>query len=191
MTLTTSSGASLPTTGPLADPALLAALTATTRADKRHLFDICRAVESRTAVTAAGPATLVIACLQDARFLTSRTRAMYDRIAAAGCRVLVVGRGLPSDPLPATGSAGRMHTAPLAPDDPLVQEWDLLVTGPDTSFTLVSREDLAAPSADDWSRRFWFRTSRDPAVSSFAARAVLQRVGGAAAPPPATLLSVG
>jgi DICT domain-containing protein len=161
-----------------------------TIADKRHLFAVCRAVESRTALLASGPEVTVMVCLQQAQFLTARTCRMYDRIAAAGCRVLLLGVGLADDPLPATGSDCRPHTRPLSAGDPLAREWDLLVAGPASSFALVSREIDGQVVTDDWNRRFWFHTSRDSRHAAMVVDLVRQRLAGVAAEAPSEVLGL-
>lgn len=136
---------------------LVAAAAPTRPVTKRELVAVSRTIE-REAL--ADPPPAIAACLQDVRFLTERTRAVYARLAEVGCPGRLHGRGLQSWLSP--GVTG----VPLDDDDPLVDEWVLVV--PDR--VLLAAADLHEADADDDARSFRYAVVREPDAVSAAAR---------------------
>ena len=122
------------------------------RATKRELVQLSRSLE-RTALDQTPPA--VAAALQDARFLTERTRDVYARLAAAGAAARLHARGLQSWVAP--GVTG----VELDDDDPLVDEWVVVVPGPEPVVLAATDLKESGPDAD---RGFTVGISRDPEV---------------------------
>ena len=80
-------------------PATIIRLQATDNCDvKAHLLALSRSLEARIGSTA--PTALVVATLQRADLLTGRTRASFERIAAAGATTYLAGTGRPAVPVP-------------------------------------------------------------------------------------------
>ena len=126
---------------------------------KRELIGMCRELE-RVALSAPPPAVAV--ALQDQRHLTPRTREIYASLAAAGAPARMFARGLQSWIAP--GVTGIS----LDDDDPLVDEWVLVVPG--TEPVVLAATDLDVPGTADFDSSFTFAVSRDGEVVSACGR---------------------
>jgi len=133
---------------------LVSAVECARPAKKVELLSLTRALERQAL---ASPPPLVAATLQDCRFLTARTRDVYARLAAAGARTTLLGRGLTSWVAP--GVAG----VALDDDDPLVDEW-VIVTPVAGAPTVFAATDLDEPCDADLERSFRYAVSHDPEV---------------------------
>jgi hypothetical protein len=122
------------------------------RATKRELVRLSRELEH---AALAGSPTAVAAALQDVRFLTERTRAVYASLAAGGAAARLHARGLQSWVAP--GVTG----IELDDDDPLVDEWVVVVPGPRP--VALAATDLH-DRGEDADRGFVVGVSRDPHV---------------------------
>ena len=120
---------------------------------KRELISISRSME---AAALAEPAAVVMAALQDQRFLTVRTRQVYRRLADAGARVTLYARGLQS------WIAPGVRGVSLDDEDPLVDEWVVVV--PSRRPVVMAAADLGRPYEDDLLRGFSYAVSHDPDV---------------------------
>jgi hypothetical protein len=122
-------------------------------ATKAELLGLTRRLE-RAALQAPPPA--VAATLQDARYLTDRTREVYTALAAAGAPARLHARELQAWLAPGvTGVA-------LDDDDPLVDEWVVVLPGEHP--VVFAATDLRIPGCEDEDRCFSYGVSRDPAV---------------------------
>jgi hypothetical protein len=123
-------------------------------ATKRELVQISRRAE---AAAMARPPQLMVAALQDQRFLTARTREVYRRLASAGAAVTLMARGLQGwlDP--------GVRGVDLDEDDPLVDEWVVVLPSPAQPFVMAAT-DLRQPFHDDLERDFTYACSSDPEV---------------------------
>lgn len=140
---------------------LVAAAEPTVEASKRELVRLTRRLEREAH---DGPPAAVAATLQDERFLTERTRAVYAGLAERGAAVRLYARGLQSWLAP--GVAG----VALDDDDPLVDEWTVVVPGPHP--VVFAATDLGLTDCDDDERCFRYAVSRDPQVVAACARAL-------------------
>jgi hypothetical protein len=121
---------------------------------KRELVAATRSIEREALL---GPPPSVAACLQDARYLTPRTRDVYARLAQAGSPSRLFARELQSWIAP--GVSGVC----LDDDDPLVDEWVVVVPG--SRPVVFAATDLRIPDCDDdLERCFAYAVSRDPEV---------------------------
>ena len=120
---------------------------------KRELVRLSRHLE--LAALACPPQT-VAATLQDSRFLTARTRDVYRRVATTGASVTLLARGLQG------WLAPGVRGVDLDEDDPLVDEWVVLLHGPRPS--VLAATDLHTPQEVDLDRNFAYATSSDPDV---------------------------
>lgn len=68
---------------------------------------------------------------------------------------------------------GNVHRAPLAPDDDLVEEWNVAVLGPHFAALLSARDQHCG--ADDLDRTFDFVQSYDRLTVTQAVHSILQR----------------
>ncbi|HWG94507.1 MAG TPA: DICT sensory domain-containing protein [Mycobacteriales bacterium] len=141
---------------------LVAEVEPVVEATKGELVAVSRRIE-REALLAPPPA--VAATLQDARYLTPRTREVYARLAAAGAPARLFARELQSWIAPGvTGVA-------LDDDDPLVDEWVVVVPGDRP--VVFAATDLRVPDCDDdLARCFSYAVSRDPALVRACAQAL-------------------
>jgi hypothetical protein len=130
-------------------------------ANKRELVLVSRSLE-RAALASPPPA--IGATLQDARHLTSRTRAMYAALAERGTAARLFGRGMQAWLAP--GVVG----VSLDDDDPLVDEWSIVVPGEDP--VVFAGTDLRNADCSDSDRCFLYAVSRDPEVVAACARAL-------------------
>lgn len=135
-------------------------------ARKQLLFEVSKHLERQA--MSAGESTVVLATFQDASFFTPATRRRYARLLAQAAFVGVLGEGMASEPVP--GIRGCL----LAPDDPLVQEWDIVVVGPHFTATLVARD--LQDSGPDKDRRFDFILSHDRELAIRIALSMMSRV---------------
>ncbi len=122
---------------------VVSAVSAPAAADKAMLVRVTRRLERR-ALLDRPPA--VAACLQDARFLTERTLEVYRGLAPAR----LYARGLH------TALAQGVTGVPLDEDDPLVDEWTMVLPCPGGPVVFAAT-DLGA-------ERWTWSQSEDPDV---------------------------
>ena len=117
---------------------------------KAELLRLTRRLE-HAALRSRPPA--VAATLQDQRYLTDRTRAVYAALAAAGAPARLHARGLQAWLAP--GVVG----VSLDEDDPLVDEWTVVLPGDDP--VVFAATDLRILGCEDEDRSFSYGVSRD------------------------------
>ena len=120
---------------------------------KRELLALTRHLEL-VALRSRPPA--VAAALQDARFVTDRTRQVYAELAAGGSGARLHARGLQAWLAP--GVEGVL----LDDDDPLVDEWVVVLPG--TEPVVLAATDLGLTGCADDERTFTYGVSHDPHV---------------------------
>ena len=96
------------------------------------------------------------ATLQDERYFTDRTREVYTALAAAGAPARLHARGL------LTWLAPGVVGVSLEEDDPLVDEWTVVLPGADP--VVFAATDLRTPGCEDEDRCFSYGVSRDREV---------------------------
>lgn len=170
-TLTVPSLAPVPP-GPTPYHAVSAARTVR-RAEKRLLLSLSHHLEN--AAHGLGGATVVLSCFQHARHFTPATRARYIRLADAAVLVGAVGQDLVAEPAPG------IRGADLRSDDPLADEWTVVVIGPHYSAALIARD--CGDSGPDRSRRFDYFITHDRPLVLAAATALMSRLLPARPPP--------
>jgi hypothetical protein len=130
---------------------LVSAAVEVQEASKRELVLVTRRLE-RAAVAHRPPA--VAATLQDVRYLTERTRAVYAALAAVGAPARLHARGLQAWLAPGVTGVS------LDDDDPLVDEWTVVLPGDDP--VVFAATDLGNTDCDDDERCFRYGISKDP-----------------------------
>ena len=130
---------------------LVSAAVEVQEASKRELVLVTRRLE-RAAVACRPPA--VAATLQDVRYLTERTRAVYAALAAVGAPARLHARGLQAWLAPGVTGVS------LDDDDPLVDEWTVVLPGEDP--VVFAATDLGNTDCDDDDRCFRYGISKDP-----------------------------
>jgi EAL domain-containing protein (putative c-di-GMP-specific phosphodiesterase class I) len=154
-----------PPDGPTAFQAV-AAQRATATATKALLLPMSMHLEHK-GLDSTEP-TVLLACFQEARHFTPRTRRRFTDLAGHGVFTAAVGHGMGLRPAPG------VHGGALAPADPLRGEWDVITVGPHFAGALVAR-DLGDGGPDD-QRRFEFAITHDRDLVIRAAQALLNRV---------------
>jgi len=147
--------------------AALPASTPLRRSTKALLVEVSLHLERQAA--ALGRLCLVGATFQDRHHFTAATTERYAELARQAGLVCAFGRDLPDEPAPG------VRGGPLAADDPLGTEWDVVVLSPHFSAALLAR-DLSTPSARESEREFEYALTYDRDVVVQAARALLLKV---------------
>ena len=111
---------------------------------------------------------VVLAALQDARFLTPATERQYRQLAVSSPLVALFGVGLSAEPVPGVRGA----TLPV--DDPLRGQWHVVVLGPHFAGALVARE--LGDTGPDMDRRFEYVITFDRDAVIRAARSLMVRI---------------
>lgn len=141
----------------------------TRRGSKRLLIEMSKSLEVQAANGGAG--VVLLGTFQHAKHFTpstaARWRAVADTIGLAG----VYGVGLNSI------LDGNFQHAPLDPDDPLVEEWNVVVLGPHFAAILSARD--RHDNGTDLERTFDFVQSYDRLTVTQTARSILSRFGNA------------
>jgi DICT domain-containing protein len=140
-------------------------------ASKRLLLPMSHHLEHQA--LRIGEGAVLLSAFQTADRFTPGTIRRYEVLARTSSLVAAFAVGL--DDEPASGVRG----AALAPDDPLAQEWSVIVLGPHFSGALVA-VDLG-DGGKDRDRRFTFATVYDRALVVAAARTLLARIQPSAA----------
>ena len=116
----------------------------------------------------SGEPTVLLACFQDARRFNDAARRRYAHLASRATFTAVVGRDMPADPGPG------IRGAQLDPDDPIVDEWSVVVLGPHIASALVAKE--SEDEVSNGERMFDFTITHDRARVIDAAGSILKRV---------------
>lgn len=148
-------------------PFQLVAGTAEVRTGRKDLLLALSMDLERQAAVVGG--ACILSSFQRAYQLGLPTRIRYERLAASASFVVALGRGLSPSPLPG------VFGGDLADDDPIVDEWDVVVLSPHFSAALLARDlgDTDAPEAD---RRFDFVLTNDRSTVVRSARLMMARV---------------
>jgi len=139
-----------------------------THSRKRLLVSMSKLLEAN-AVT-AGPETIVLGTFQRAEHFTRLSQARWAQLADQVAYTGIYGVGID----PYVDSA--VHHAPLDPDDPMVEEWNVVVLGPHFACVLAAL-DLHAGTAD-LDREFEYVLSYDRDVVVRCTRTILHRFDG-------------
>jgi DICT domain-containing protein len=136
-------------------------------ATRQLLKSLSRHLEYRAA-DPSEPGVLV-ACFQQAARFDRPTRTRYAKVATAAVMVAALGRDMPAEPAP------RVRGTPLHPDDPLANEWVVIVVGAHFGAALVARHPPTdATTPDDTVYEFAITYDRDLVIA--AARSLMQRI---------------
>ncbi|HEY1479410.1 MAG TPA: EAL domain-containing protein [Gaiellales bacterium] len=118
-----------------------------------------------------GESTIIAAAFQQSRHFTAATAVRYASLVEHAAFVCVIGEGLAQTPIPGVRGA----TLPL--DDPLRDEWSVIVIAPHFCAALLAR-DLGDDGPDDTRRFEYALTYRREAVTR-AACALIARASAA------------
>lgn len=137
------------------------------RGPKRLLLEISRELERQAATL--GENAVLLSTFQHARHFTPVQARLYEKLAGSLAFVGALGQEMPAIPVPG------VRGATLAPRDPLVREWDIIVVAPHfaAAFTALDLGDLDVP---DLERRFDFQLTHDRDLAVRAARSMMARI---------------
>lgn len=136
-------------------------------ATKQLLMSLSRHLEYRAA-DPSEPGVLV-ACFQQAQHFDSPTRRRYANVAESAVMVAALGRDMPTEPAP------RVRGTPLDPDDPLADEWVVIVVAAHFGAALVARRpppEIAEPGVASYE----FAITYDRGLVIAAAQSLMQRI---------------
>jgi len=136
------------------------------RGDKRLLLSMSLLLESQA--VSLGHEAVIVGAFQHAERFTPTTHRRYTALATDAAFVGAL--GVDMDPRPAPGVRG----ATLAPDDPLLGEWSVIVLGPHFAGALVA-VDLG-DEGPDMERRFDFTLTYERELVVEAANSLMRRV---------------
>ena len=161
---------SMPTPAPAAAPTspflCLPPATALRCSTKPLLVEVSKHLEREAA--RLGPTCLLLSSFQQGHHFTARTADRYRDLATTVGFVAAFGEGLTDEP-----TAG-VRGAPLAPGDPLMDEWDVVVLAPHFAAALLAR-DLRS-DAIDLERTFEFAITYNRHAVEEAARSLMARI---------------
>lgn len=144
----------------------LAAGTPLRRAGKRLLIELSKKLEQEA--IARGETAIIASAFQEERHFTRLTAERYRRLVDETAFVSVFGEGLLRAPIPG------VRGAPLAVDDPLRGEWDVIVLTPHFAAALLARD--LGDSGPDMDRTFEYALTYRRDVVVRAASALMSRV---------------
>jgi EAL domain-containing protein (putative c-di-GMP-specific phosphodiesterase class I) len=137
------------------------------RCSKRLLVEVSKYLE-REAIS-QGSTCLLVAAFQDAEHFTPITARRYRRITDAIAFTAALGVDLPVEPVPG------VRGATLESDDAIVDEWDIVVLGPQFAAALLAREQDPA-GGPDMDRIFDFALTYDRDLVIAATHSLMSRV---------------
>ena len=121
---------------------------------KADLLRLTRALEVEALQTRP---THIRATLQDVRHVSAATRLVYADFSAQRIDVALLARGLPAH------VTNGVRGVDLAEDDPLVDQWCLVIAG-GTRPVVLAATDLQAAASTEQDRTFTYAVSRDPLI---------------------------
>ncbi len=133
------------------------------RSAKPFLIEVSKQLEAEA--LALGETAVVLAAFQHERYLTAKTRVRYGSLAENLAFIGVLGNGITAEPL------SHVRGADLAPDDPLIDEWNIAVVAPHFAACLTAR-DLGDLGPED-ERRFDYALTFRRELAVAAATAML------------------
>jgi len=112
---------------------------------------------------------VVVATFQERRHFTAPTRERYERLAESVAFVGAIGGAMGEEP-------GRgVRGAELRAEDPLTDEWVIVVLGPHFGAAFTAR-DLGDRGVPDMERRFDFTLTHDRELVVTYARSLMSRI---------------
>lgn len=147
-------------------PYAIATRDAPPRLGTKHLLvEMSKALESQAA--SIGTSMIAIGTFQQEKHYTDKTSARWRSLSETVGFAGVYGVGIDAV------REGNVHKAPLAPDDPLVDEWTIAILGPHFSALITARD--RHDNGPDMERTFDFVQSFDRLTVVQAVRTILDR----------------
>lgn len=135
-------------------------------ADKRTLLAFSRQLEQRAVDDIDEP--VLLSCFQHIDRFTPATMARYARLRQRCALIGAFGVGMPLEPVPGVRGGA------LSADDPLVEEWTVVVVTPHFAAALIARD--LGDDGPDLDRRFEYVLTHDRELVERAAAVLLTRV---------------
>lgn len=136
------------------------------RTTKEHLLPMSLHLEQQAL---AGDESLVLlATFQGAKYFTPHTAHRYAQLASRNVFTAALAEGIPQIEVPG------VRWVNLPPNDPLAQEWNVIVVGAHFAGALIARD--CGDAGPDAPRRFDYVVTHDRALVLRAARAMLRYV---------------
>lgn len=135
------------------------------RGSKSLLIAVSKLLEAQAAQL--GAQVVVLASFQTALWFTADTAQRYTRLAASAAMVVVLGEGMPAEPVPG------VRGADLHSDDPMLGEWAIVVVAPHFAAAFVARD--LEDDGPDLERAFDYVLTYDRELVLEAARSVMAR----------------
>ncbi|HEY8533590.1 MAG TPA: EAL domain-containing protein [Micromonospora sp.] len=142
----------------------VAAVRPVSRTTKELLIPISRYLENKADESLEPP--VLLACFQHERHFTPAVAQRFSRLARHAPFIAVLAAGLTAEPAPG------VRGTPLATDDRLCGEWNVIVVSPHYAAALVAR-DLGDDGADA-ERRFDYVITHDRSLVLEAARSLMR-----------------
>jgi EAL domain-containing protein (putative c-di-GMP-specific phosphodiesterase class I)/DICT domain-containing protein len=136
------------------------------RGPKSLLIAVSKLLERQAAEL--GNLAVVLAAFEEERFFTPASGRRYRDLAERVSFVGALGAGLPGEPVPG------VRGAHLAPEDPVVGEWDIAVVGPHFAAALVARD--LGDEGTDADRTFDYVLTYDRELVLEVARSLMSRL---------------
>lgn len=115
-------------------------------------------------------AALVLSTFQHDHHFTPATRTRYERLADRVGFVGAFAQDLPAAPVPG------VRGGDLPADDPVCQEWDIVVLTPHFAASLLARDVTGDSPIPDRDRQFEFALTYDRDTVTTAARSLMARI---------------
>ena len=134
---------------------------------KRLLLGLSQHIEAQGLELAIPP--VVLSAFQHGHRVDGGALRRYTRLATRCSLVVALGVGMPAEPAPSVRGIN------LSGDDPLAEEWTVVVVGVHYAAALIGRD--LGDGGVDLDRRFEFTVTHDRSLVLTAARSLLRRVG--------------
>ena len=134
------------------------------RTTKELLLPMSNHLEDQAMV--GGQSVVLIGCFQRARHYTTRSRRRYAELGERSVFAAALAAGLRE-----SGSS-RVMAVDLPVEDPLVEEWNVVVVGPHFAGAILARD--CGVGAPDMQREFEYAITHDRAIVLRAARRLLR-----------------
>lgn len=136
------------------------------RGPKSLLIAVSKLLERQAADM--GNLAVVLSAFEEKRFFTPASGRRYRDLGERVSFVGALGAGLPTEPVPG------VRGAHLAPEDPVVGEWDIAVVGPHFAAALVARD--LGDECEDAERTFDYVLTYDRDLVLEVARSLMSRL---------------
>ncbi len=133
---------------------------------KRLLIEVSKGLES--IASASLQTAVILGAFEKAEHFTPHTARRWELMATSAALVGALAAGIDPEPAP------KVRGADLEPDDPVCEEWVVVVLSPHFSAVLAAKD--MSDGGPDMQRRFSYVLSHDPQLTVDCARSLLLRL---------------